>query len=120
MFTSMTGSKQVSVRAGFADCDTYRSGFVSAATGNLDAPQFIPQGSVRVHNTIKLNPQLSHCNRDWDTGCKEIGAGHDGAEAVPPTLYLHFPKVEESPEEMTEEMYADAQTVRDEIAKEGY
>ena len=81
MFTQMTGSKQTAVRYGYADYDTYGSGnFAFAATGNLDAPDYIPQGSVRLHNTIKPNPSLSHAHRDWQ-GWMPIGCGHDGPEA---------------------------------------
>ena len=90
MFYNVTGSKQVAVRRGFTDCDTYSSGFFAAATGNLDAPDYIPHGSVRVHNTIRLNPQLSHGHRDTAAGCRPIGAGHDGPESVPGTLYMHI------------------------------
>lgn len=89
MFAQMTGNKQVTVRAGFSDWDTYGNGFAFAAMGNLDAPDYIPQGSVRVHNTIRLNPQLSKMHRDYATGHLPIGAGSDGPEPVPPTLYLH-------------------------------
>jgi len=88
MFSQRTGSKQVSVRSGFSDYDTYREGFCMAATGNLDAPDYIPQGSVRVHNTIKLNAQLSLMHREWEYGLP-VGCGHDGPEAVPATLYMH-------------------------------
>jgi hypothetical protein len=90
MFSQVTGSKQVLVRAAFSDYATYGDGnFAFAATGNLDAPDFIPQGSVRVHNTLKLNAQLSLAHRDEYAGCKPAGCQHDGPEAVPQTLYLH-------------------------------
>lgn len=89
MFRELTRSHQVLVRKGFSDCDTFGTGYAFAATGNLDAPSYIPQGSVRLHNTMKPNPQQSLAHRDHYAGCKPIGAGHDGPEAVPPTLYLH-------------------------------
>lgn len=89
MFCNVTGSMQVLVRPGFSDCDSFGHGFMFAAMGNLDAPSYIPQGSVRLHNTIKLGPSLSLSHRDFAAGCLPIGAGHDGPEAVPGTLYLH-------------------------------
>lgn len=89
MFKQTTGSQQVLVRAGFSDFDTYGSGFLAAATGNMDAPDFMPQGSIRVHNTMRLNAQMSIAHRDELAGCKPVGAAHDGPEPVPPTLYLH-------------------------------
>lgn len=89
MFTQRTGSKQVAVRADYSDYATYGSGhYAFAATGNLDAPDYMAQGSVRVHNTIKLTPALSLSHREWEYG-RPIGCGHDGPEAVPPTLYMH-------------------------------
>ena len=90
MYAQLTGSKQVEVRRGYSDEDTYGQGnYCFAATGNLDAPDYIPQGSVRVHNTIKLNPQLSLAHRDYAANCMAVGCGHDGPGAVPATLYLH-------------------------------
>jgi len=89
MFCQMTGSKQVLVRYGYSDYDSYGShNYAMAATGNLDAPDYIPQGSVRLHNTIKQGPALSLAHRDAYAGCKPVGAAHDGPEAVPETLYL--------------------------------
>ena len=84
MFREITGSKQVHVRAGYSDSDTYREGYCCAATGNLDAPDYIPHGSVRIHNTMVRCPQQSHGHRDMDQ--RPIGCGHDGPEAVPPTI----------------------------------
>jgi hypothetical protein len=90
MFFQVTGSKQILVRCGFSDYDTYGSGnYAMAATGNLDAPDYIPQGSVRVHNTIKLNAQLSLAHRDWQFPQYKVGCQHDGPESVPSTLFLH-------------------------------
>ena len=87
MFSEMTGSKQVLVRRGFSDYDTYGSdNYWMAATGNLDAPDHIPQGSVRIHNTLRHCPQLSLAHRDHFSGTKPIGAGHDGPE--PATKWL--------------------------------
>jgi hypothetical protein len=85
MFKETTGSTQVLVRDGYADCDTFGFGFWKAATGNLDAPAHIPQGSVRLHNTLVQSPALSHAHRDWD-GYLPLGASHDGPE--PATLWL--------------------------------
>ena len=82
MFTQMTGTKQILVRGGFSDFDTYGSGnYWAAATGNLDAPDYIPQGSVRLHNTIKKHPQQSMAHREWDYG-RPAGCGHDGPESA--------------------------------------
>lgn len=89
MFKQTTGSQQSPARNGFTECDDFGSGFVFATYGNLDAPDYIPQGSVRVHNTIKLNPQLSLAHRDTAAGCRPLGVGHDGPESVPSTLYMH-------------------------------
>ena len=82
---AVTGGYQRSVRAGFADADTYGRGFCAAAMGSLDAPDYMPQGSVRVHNTGRPNPKQSMAYRDWDY-CIPIGAPHDGPE--PATLWL--------------------------------
>ena len=43
----ITGQKQVLVEYGFSDYETYGSGYCCAATGNLDAPNYMPQGSWR-------------------------------------------------------------------------
>lgn len=82
MFTARTGSKQVSVRADYSDYATYGSGhYMFAATGNLDAPDFMPQGSVRLHCTGKPSPQQSIAHREWEYG-KPVGASHDGPETA--------------------------------------
>ena len=78
MFTEVTGSKQVHVRRGFADCDTYGEGYWAAATGNLDAPDFMPQGSVHLFRSMVPNPVISHAHRDWNTGHMPIGTYHAG------------------------------------------
>lgn len=70
-FNMPTGAKQVPARYGFTDCETYGHGFVACAMGSLDAPDYIPQGSVSRHG-----PTMAH--RDWNTGHKPIGAMHDG------------------------------------------
>lgn len=80
MYICMTGQKQVLVRSGFSDYDTYRSGYIMAATGNLDAPDYIPQGSVRLHCTGKPNPAQSMAHRDDDN--RPLGCGHDGSETA--------------------------------------
>jgi hypothetical protein len=79
-----SGGKQVLVRAGFSEYDTYGFGFYAAAMGNLDAPDFIPQGSVRLHNTGKPSPTESIAHRDGDD--RPLGCPHDGPE--PATLWL--------------------------------
>lgn len=82
MYTKPTGAKQVLVRYGYSDYDTYgNENYACAATGNLDAPHFIPQGSVRLHNTAVACPTPSIGHRDWETGCMAIGAAHDGPDA---------------------------------------
>lgn len=85
MYRPMTGTHQVLVRAGFADFDAYGSdNYWSSATGNLDAPTYIPQGSVRIHNTARPCPQPSLAHRDWPN--MPLGEGHDGPE--PATKWL--------------------------------
>lgn len=85
-----TGMRRNLVRPGFSDYDTYGSdNLAAAATGSLDAPDLIPQGSVRLNNTMVLNPQLSIGHRDWNSRHFAPGAPHDGPEPVPGMLYLH-------------------------------
>lgn len=91
MYFDLTGREAVRVRTGFSDCDTYGFGLVACVTGGaIDAPTYMPQGSVRVHNTMTPNPQPSLAHRDYSHALP-LGCGHDGPEAVPPTLYLHSP-----------------------------
>lgn len=78
-------SRRVLVRAGFADYDDFGFGLLFAAYGCLDAPDYMPQGSVRIHNTLKPRPTLSIAHRDW-CDVLPIGAPHDGAE--PATMWL--------------------------------
>jgi hypothetical protein len=81
MFTCFTGSKATLVRRGYSNHDTYGTGNLAfSATGALDAPDYSPQGSVRLHNTAVANPQMSLHNRDWDTGAMPVGACHDGPD----------------------------------------
>ena len=84
----ITGSVQVRVRYGWSDFETFGSGnYACAATGNLDAVDFMPQGSVRVHNTMRPNPVPSIGHRDWESrAAQPIGCSHDGPE--PATLWL--------------------------------
>lgn len=77
-----TGEAQTLVRPGWADFDTYGRGYWCAATGNLDAVDFMPQGSIRVHNTGRPNPVPSIAHRDWAAGCMPRGTLHDGPEAA--------------------------------------
>lgn len=82
MYTEITGRSGLpSPRAGFSDCAAFGFGFMARDTwsGCLDAPHFIPQGSVRVSNTIKHAPHLSLAHRDGADG-KPLGAQHDGPE----------------------------------------
>ena len=83
-----TGSKQVLVRNGYDDYRTYGDGYYAAATGNLDAPDYMAQGSVRIHNTMHPNPVASAGHRDWDSGHMPLGYGHDGQKAANLDLYL--------------------------------
>jgi hypothetical protein len=79
MFTQCTGSQPTLVRAGWSNYDTYGNfNYAASATGALDAPCFMPQGSVRLHNTTIACPQLSLGHRDWDTGAMPVGTCHDG------------------------------------------
>jgi len=81
-----TGQKQTRVRAGYADCDTYGAqspNYAACATGALDAPDHMPQGSVRVHNTGRPYPTPSSAHRDWQTPeAMPQGAMHDGPETA--------------------------------------
>jgi hypothetical protein len=85
--SQMTGSRRVPVRPGFSEFEAYGEGLACVALGCLDAPDLIPQGSVRLHNTPILAPSLSIGHRDGDD--RPLGAPHDGPEPVPPTLTLH-------------------------------
>lgn len=77
----MTGQKQVRARPGFSDYDSMGSGnYAAAMTGNLDAPDYMPQGSVRLHSTARPNPAPSIACRDWEN--KPIGCPHDGPETA--------------------------------------
>ena len=81
MSQSLITDRQALVRAGHSDYDTYGRGYASAATGALDAPEWIPQGSVRLHSTGAPVPALSAGHRDWD-GALPPGAAHDGPETA--------------------------------------
>jgi len=76
-----TGESQTTVRPGFSDYDTYGHGYYCAATGSLDAPSWIPQGSVRVSNTMRHAPHLSVQLRDYPHWSRP-GYGSDGPERV--------------------------------------
>jgi hypothetical protein len=91
MFHDCTGRFGLKgARSGFTDCDSFGRGLVACDTwtGCLDAPDYYPQGSVRVNNTIKHSPNLSLANRDAIAGCADIGVGHDDASA--PTIRNGF------------------------------
>jgi hypothetical protein len=81
---SMLNNKINHVRACFADACTFGFGFIACDTwsGCLDAPDYMPQGSVRVWNTMKHAPNLSVANRDYLAGCAAIGVGSDGPETA--------------------------------------
>lgn len=81
MHTNATGTKQTRVRAGYSDYDTYGSGYCMAATGNLDAPKWIPQGSVRLFAATKPTPMPSITSRDYPQWM-EPGDVHDGPESA--------------------------------------
>ena len=60
-------------RIGYADCDTFGCGFIARDTwsGCLDAPDFMPQGSVtRIGKSTLI---LSRSNRDINAGCAYPG-----------------------------------------------
>ena len=91
MFHDKTGKGGLPcARVGFTDYDTFRFGYIARDTwsGNLDAPDFMPQGSVRVWNTLKHAPGLALAHRDELAGCKRPGWQHDGPEA--PTIREGF------------------------------
>lgn len=76
MYQQTTGSKQVTVRNGYSDFDTFgNDNYAFAATGNMDAPDFIPNGSVISRNTIKQSPRLSMAHRDGDS--RPVGSVND-------------------------------------------
>ena len=90
MFKDMTGFHGLAgCRAGYSDCASFGEGFVARDTwsGCLDAPDFMPQGSVRIHNTMRHCPQLSMANRDALAGCAKPGTGYDGPESAAADLY---------------------------------
>lgn len=66
-------------RYGYADVDAFGAGFVTRDTwsGNLDAPDFVPQGSMRAMGTVRHSPRLSFANRDRLTGHAKPGTLHD-------------------------------------------
>lgn len=69
-------AKRVLVRHGFSDYDTYGSGTCCAATGTIDAPDYIPQGSVRKHDTTVPCHAQSIGHRDQQD--RPMGDPHDG------------------------------------------
>lgn len=82
-----TGERQVRVRLGYTQYDDFGSGFAFCAMGSLDAPDIMPQGSVRVHATIRPSPVQSIGYRDWATpSAMSPGASHDGPQ--PATAHL--------------------------------
>ncbi len=80
----VTGQAQTLVRYGWSDYDTYGShNYAAAATGNLDAPDLMPQGSTRVLTIGHTRPRPSYGHRDWEQPAavrKHIS--HDGPESV--------------------------------------
>ncbi len=80
----MNGARPVLVRPGFSDFCTYGEGYAMAATGALDAPTYMPQGSVRLHATMKPCPSPSIAHREGDA--RPAGCPHDGPQ--PATLHL--------------------------------
>lgn len=66
-------------RAGFTDYDAFGAGFIARDTwsGNLDAPDFMPQGSVRASGTTKDYARMSLANRNVLTGHQSVGVLHD-------------------------------------------
>lgn len=78
MTLSLISDRQVLVRHGYSDFDTYGNGnYACAATGSLDAPSAMPQGSVRLHDTGRPVPALSVGQREMYPG-----AQHDGPETA--------------------------------------
>lgn len=78
MFRDCTGRYGVTgIRYGFTDCDAFGEGFIARDTwtGNLDAPSFMPQGSVVRHG-------MSLASRDRLAGdYAHPGTCHDGPES---------------------------------------
>jgi len=70
--------------ARFSDYDDFGFGYWVRNTwgGCLDAPDYIPHGSVRIHRTIAHAPSASSGHRDWETGCMPLGTCHDGPETA--------------------------------------
>lgn len=78
MTLSLISDRQVLVRHGYSDFDTYGNGhYAFAATGSLDAPSAIPQGSVRLSGTATPRPRLSVGQRE-----PTPGAYNDGPESA--------------------------------------
>ncbi len=65
------------IRAGFADCDEFGNGFVSRVFGSLDAPDFMPQGSMKESGTSKRYARQSVAFRDTLADCAQFGYQHD-------------------------------------------
>ncbi len=76
MFTCKTGMVRVVVRFGFTDYDTYGSDNLACAVGGIiDAPDYMPQGSVKCFNSAKPHPEMSIAHRDGEN--RPVGACHD-------------------------------------------
>jgi hypothetical protein len=84
--TSVTGGYGLAhPRIGFSDYDAFRAGFIARDTwtGNLDAPDYMPQGSMLAGPNIgKHGERASIAHRDHDTGYRPLGACHDGSKQV--------------------------------------
>lgn len=86
---NLSAARNIGARVGFTDHDAFGAGFVAAQTyaGCLDAPDWMPQGSARVHNTLRHYPVLSIALRD-EPQYRRVGIGCDGPE--PPTIREGF------------------------------
>lgn len=71
-----TGSARVLVRSGYSDFDSYGNGNLYHAVGGIiDAPDYMPQGSVRSEYR-GYRQSLAH--RDGEQRARRWGHVHDG------------------------------------------
>lgn len=77
----VTGSIYCRARVGFCEADDFGHGLMFVTAGPLDAPDYMPHGSVRLHCTGKPNPTQSCGHRDYGV-CMPLGTNHDGPETA--------------------------------------
>lgn len=80
MALGKTGSQVILVRHGYSEADAFGSGLARAAYGPLDAPDLMPQGSMRSLTSIKPRSAPSVGHRDGEG--RPLGEWHDGPESA--------------------------------------